>query len=333
MHSLLLIYRKSSEAYFSIEKVFDVITPFVKKEAKVIVVNLPFHTRSVLAVLKNVLFVRKKKADIYHITGDVHYAILGLPSSRTVLTIHDCVFLHQGSRLKRIFFKWLYLKMPVKRAAIVTTISAKTKADILYHCKCDPDKIIVVPNPVDEVIQFVPKKFNEHCPTILFIGSTPNKNLDRIIPALRNIECRLEIIGKINSSQREMLKYHEINYNVAEGLSKERMYEKFVECDMLLFPSTFEGFGLPIIEAQKAGRVVITSNIDPMREVAADGAMLVDPFDSDSIKNGITKVIKDELVRKELVEKGFLNIKRFEASFVAKQYQGIYNSILKNQKN
>src|SRR5690606_13296776 len=97
--------------------------------------------------------------------------------------------------------------------------------------------------------------------------------------------------------------------------------------DIILFPSIYEGFGLPITEGNKAGRVVITSNISPMKDIAGDAACLVDPFDVLSIRNGLLKVMEDDVYRERLIKNGFENVKRFDAEFISDQYLAIYQKV------
>jgi len=94
-----------------------------------------------------------------------------------------------------------------------------------------------------------------------------------------------------------------------------------------LFASTYEGFGMPIIEAQAIGRPVITSNIGAMKEVALDTACLVDPYDVESIKNGIQKLIRDEAYRDLMIKKGLKNVERFSLETISNQYIALYKSI------
>ena len=97
--------------------------------------------------------------------------------------------------------------------------------------------------------------------------------------------------------------------------------------DLLVFVSTYEGFGLPILEAQATGRPVITSNVLSMPEVAGDSACLVDPFDVSSIRKGILKVINDPAYREKLIKRGFENVKRFQPDKIAEQYADIYRGL------
>lgn len=321
-----LLFRKKRDRFFSIERIFQQLTPSIARGLDVDRWEAPYA--SPWQIFRNLKAVRTCKADIYHITGDIHYIALGLPRKKTLLTIHDCVFLYSTTGVKRRFFKWLFLDMPVRRSRMVTAISEKTRADILRYTGCPPGKVVVVPNPVDSNIRYQPSIFRQDRPVILFIGSTPNKNLERVIPALEGIPCHLNIIGILPGGMKELLLQHSIDYSVRQNLTDEEMYAEYVACDMILFPSTFEGFGLPVVEGQKAGRPVITSNINPMKEVAGEGACLVDPNDIASIREGVRRVIQDNAYREKLVESGLSNIARYTPENIARQYLECYQKIL-----
>jgi glycosyltransferase involved in cell wall biosynthesis len=101
----------------------------------------------------------------------------------------------------------------------------------------------------------------------------------------------------------------------------------YAQADMVLFASTYEGFGLPIIEAQATGRPVVTSRVTAMPEVAGEGACLVDPYDVSSIRNGVLRVLDDGSYRDSLVHLGFENVRRFEPSLIASQYARLYEEV------
>src|ERR1039457_1051746 len=138
-----------------------------------------------------------------------------------------------------------------------------------------------------------------------------NKNICRVAEALQRIPCRLDIIGRLTERQREVLEFNRIQYTEQWDLSDQQVIEKYRQCDLVVFASIYEGFGMPIVEANATGRPVVTSNIGSMPEVAGTAACLVDPFDCASIREGILRVIEDADYRNNLVAQGYENAKRF----------------------
>lgn len=328
MKRLNLIYRKRFDLFFSIEKVFDQLAPAIGKQLQVQKIYAPLYSYSIGSIIKNISALRKNKADIYHITGDIHYAVMAFPKKKTILTIHDCVFLYKYKGFKQWVITQLYLKRPVSGSRYVTTISEKTKQEIIKFTGCDPNKIVVIQNPVSETIYFQPKEFNTQNPVLLFIGSTPNKNLPRVAEALRGLNCTLRIIGEVPKEIQPVLAGYGINYSARSGISEAELAAEYAGSDIILFPSLYEGFGLPVIEGQQAGRPVITSNISPMKDVAGEGACLVNPEEVASIRKGLDEVISNKTYREQLQAKGFQNVSRFSTAAIAAQYQKLYSEFI-----
>jgi glycosyltransferase involved in cell wall biosynthesis len=314
--------------FFSIERIFQQLAPEVGPYMQVTHWTAPHATFTPAKIWANILSVRKSSADIYHVTGDIHYIVLGLPRRRTLLTIHDCVFLYSATGLKRRLLKWILLDMPVRRSRLITTISEATKADILKYTGCSPEKLVVIPDPVSDTIRYSAAPFREEEPVLLFVGTTPNKNLLRVAKALRGINCRLDIVGRLSEEQQAALTEDQIRYTQQAGLTDEEMAAKYTGADIVLFPSTFEGFGLPIVEGQKTGRPVITSDLSPMRDTAGTGACLVDPYDPASIREGVLRIIGDQDYRGTLVKEGLKNVSRFSAGTIAHAYIECYKKLL-----
>lgn len=145
--------------------------------------------------------------------------------------------------------------------------------------------------------------------------------------AISNLNCELVIIGKLDQSQLTTLHRFKINYQNKVDLSDQELLSEYNNADLLTFVSTIEGFGMPILEAQACGLPVVTSNCSSMLEVAGNAAMLVDPFNIQSIRSGILEMISNENLRKELVEKGFENVKRFSKEKVIAQYKQLYQEL------
>ena len=321
-----LIYRKRNPAFFSIEKVFDVVA----KEANaggidtVEKIEMPFTSRGIFSIIFNLLYLSRFKKGLFHITGDVHYAILALPKDRTILTIHDLVFLHTYTGLRRALLKWIFLDLPVRKAKYITTISEKSKQEILDYTNCDPEKILVILNPVDPIFATSTPSTPS---TILFLGTKPNKNLEITIAALFGLDLHLRIIGELTRKQKEMLAKFKINYTSVFSISPEQLVAEYQNATVILFPSTYEGFGLPVIEGFQAERPVITSNISPMKEVAGDSALLVDPYSVASIREGVINLLSNHQRQMELVEAGKEKVVHYQPGFIAGLYQELWRKL------
>jgi glycosyltransferase involved in cell wall biosynthesis len=278
-------------------------------------------------VIVNILFLRKHKASVFHITGDIHYAALAFPSDKVILTVHDCIFLQHPSPVKRWLLKKLWLDWPVRHSSRVTTISEATKADIVRSSGCHPDKVVVIPDPLDESFTHHPRVYNQDCPVIFQVGTWPNKNLERVIEALRGFRCHLRVIGKLSEQQASLLREAGIDYSNGFQLPKDQLINWYQSSDIIMFATLFEGFGLPILEAQATGRPVITSNIPPMDEVAGKGACLIDPTDVSAIRDAVLRIHQDPLYREELIRQGLENVRRYDADQVAARYLSLYQQM------
>lgn len=271
--------------------------------------------------------------DIDHVTGEIHFLNFLMKKSRVVLTVLDCGMMKRKTGIAKKIVQWLYLSGPVKRARFITTISAVTKSEILSYTGCDPDVIHVIPVAISPLYQPAPKIFNKQKPVILHIGTGYNKNLLRLIEALKGINCHLAIVGKLSDEYLQALKKNNIDHSSEYNISNQRLFEKYQECDVMAFVSTFEGFGMPIVEANAVERVVVTSNISSMPEVAGDAACLVDPFDVESIRAGIMRVISDDLFREGLINRGRKNKLRFDGNRIADMYFELYRKIVLGNGN
>ena len=177
---------------------------------------------------------------------------------------------------------------------------------------------------------YIKKKNNK--PEILIVGTSENKNIERIINSLKNLNINLSIIGNLSKKQKYLLTKNNINFKNYVGISLKSLINKYIKCDILVLTSVYEGFGLPILEAQKIGRPVITSNIQPMKYVAGKGALFVNPKKINNIRTAVKILINNYKLRRNLINKGFKNVERFKKSEIISSYEKYYNSLLKNDE-
>lgn len=326
----MLFFRKLREhGNFSIEASFERMAECYPADSDVPIeqYTLSHFSNGILPRLRGMLEARRHAADVNHVTGDVHYIVLGLPGRRTILTIHDCGILDRPDNLARKLLKLLWFDLPVRHCRYVTAVSEATRQDIIAHTGCRPDKVVVIPTVITDSFRRSPKPFNSQRPRLLHIGLAPNKNFERHVQAIRGLDCELFVLGKIDATHRRLLEDNGIRYSAAWNISQDEMQQAYADADIVLFASTLEGFGMPILEAQTVGRPVVTSNISSMPEVAGDAACLVDPYDVDAIRQGVERVIKDAAYRDGLVERGYRNIERYSATQVAAAYEALYRKV------
>lgn len=238
------------------------------------------------------------------------------PGLKTVVTVHDLgsEYLPSMHQLKQRLYLGFMQKFQLKTATRIIAVSKSTKSDIIHKLSIQPSKISVVYEGYDKD-KFKSQKSRGKS-YFLFVGTVqPRKNLERIIYAIAKTQETLIIAGQRGWISDEI-------YKLPKKLGIEERV-KFVgyvpDCDLpalysgakaLLFPSLFEGFGLPILEAQACGCPVVTSNVSSMPEAAGKGAVYVNPYDVDDIVKGMGRV-KREGERVKLIKAGFENIKRF----------------------
>ncbi len=315
--------RDKRNGNYSIEQIFEAIRNEIrtKIDFKVFYQQKPIDIKSILGA-------RNYSGDVNHITGDSNLLIYGLPSKKTIITVHDIG--HYEFTLKGIhkfIFGYLWFKLPLKKAKKITTISHFTKQKLISHFGIHPDKIEVIHNPVFPSFRYTPKEFNAERPVILQVGSGSNKNVKRLIEAAENLNCSLCFVRRPDENLVGKLKTKKIHYTWHSNVSMDELIVLYQNADIVFFASTYEGFGMPIIEAQAIGRPVITSNFAPMTEVGGNAALYVDPFDANAIKSAIQAIIANKDLRNSLVEKGKVNIQQFTISTIAQKYSSLYKSL------
>ena len=325
---ILYIYRNKSLG-FSIANVFNPIEEEMKKYAEVDSFYLPVAGAMPWHIWHNVRAACKKADsqpyDLIHITGSEYYLTPFLSRKyKVVVTVHDLGFFTNHKVTPRTFLLYLCWIRVLKYADRVTCISRNTQEEVTKMVRLTSAQICTINNPLAKIFKYKTNEFNADSPIVLHIGTKPNKNLNNTILALRNFPCRLRIIGKIDEATRTLLDIYKIDYSNVFNLANEEIVREYENCDIVNFPSLYERFGMPIIEGQAVGRIVITSDLPPMNEIAGSSAVLVDPVDPLSILDGYKEAIANP---KTYIKAGLKNVKRFSIEKITMEYYNLYKEV------
>lgn len=272
--------------------------------------------------LFEMLFNRWRNVSIEKFLGPMdifHSSDWTQPKSKAkkITTYHDLVPIKypQWSHPSIVSVHKRRLKLVEKEIDCVIAVSESTKKDLMEISNIPEEKIVVIYEGVG--VEFKPqknlelfrKKMNLPEQFILAMGGIgERKNLNRIKEAAKGYN--LVISGDIN-------------------ISDEDLPLLYASAAVLLYPSLYEGFGLPILEAMSCGIPVITSNVSSMPEVGGDGAIYVDPENLEDIKDKIKLVMEDQDLRKDLIKKGFIQAKKFSWQKAATETAEVYRELLR----
>ncbi len=320
-------YRHPTPGFFSIERVFDEIQTSLSPRYKVSRFYCPSVSRGLLRRVWNALCVTLAQRDINHVTGDVHYLAISLTRGRTILTIHDCVMMRRLKGVRRCIYLFFWLWWPIRRATVVTVVSKAIADELTHYVSGCAKKIKIIPNAVAPEFVQTPKIFCSDSPRILFLGTSENKNLERSAKALQGLNCDFIVVGCLTRDQKDQLIQLGIRWKQFQDLRSDQIFEQYVASDLVLFPSLYEGFGLPIVEAQAVGRPVVTSKLEPMIEVSGGAACLIDPYSIASIRAGVLQIIEDQSYRNSLIRQGSVNVQRYSLATIARDYERLYDQM------
>jgi glycosyltransferase involved in cell wall biosynthesis len=292
------------------------------------------------------LALRRERVTLFHAP---HYVLPPLVGCRSVVTIHDCIHLmfpqYLPNRMALVYAR-TSIGLAARRATRVMTVSESSKRDILRFVDVPPGKIDVIYNAYDERFGVEPReedvvrvreRYQLHDEFVLYAGNVkPHKNLERLIEAFNLVRqsgldhLKLVLIGDEISKYaalRRAVHRHQLHKYVRflGYMPEETLAVMYRLASVFVFPSLYEGFGLPPLEAMASGTPVVTSNLSSLPEVAGDAAVLVDPYDPQAIANGIHLVLTDESLRRDLRRKGLARAGQFSWAQSVRRVRQIYD--------
>lgn len=294
---------------------------------------------------------KKDKIDVLHVPA---FAPPCWRPSRLVVTVHDLIgltFPNQGGWPSRFYWgRWLPAR--VKEADKIIADSEHTKKDIVTHLQVSEEKIVVIypsghegfsPEPDSATFKAARERFNIKEKYFLTVGTLePRKNLFGAIEAFskfiglhkENRSYQLVLVGSLNFAHGKFVqRLRESHRELAEQI----IFTDYVEREVLnglysnatafIFPSLYEGFGIPLLEAMASGVPVITSRLTSIPEVAGDAAYYADPKDPDSLACAMSNLAKDDSLRSDLIHRGLQRTGYFNWSQTAKRVLSVYRSL------
>ena len=295
------------------------------------------------------LDLRRAKVDLFHAP---HYVVSPLVGCPVVVTIHDCIHLrfpqYLPNRMAHVYAR-TFMSIAARRATRIITVSQASKDDIQHYLHAPAEKIEVIHNgldpryllPPDEAsVANVRERFILNAPFILYAGNIkPHKNVERLIDAFAMLredghqDLKLLIIGDELSKYpgiRRLVHRHHLHAHVRflGFVPDATLAALYRLASIFVFPSLFEGFGFPPLEAMASGTPVITSNVSSLPEVVDDAAILIDPLDPAALAAAMSRVLGDDALRADLIRRGRLRVGAFSWARAAASTRAVYRRVL-----
>ena len=286
-----------------------------------------------------------KKCDVHHLS---EICIPPFKKTKTVAFIHDLttILFPKHHKKSNVFLHSKRFKRIHKVDAVLTN-SESTKKDIIQHLKIKPEKIFVTYlgaddrfRPMNESeVESVLQKYNLKKPYILFVGTLePRKNVETLVSAFdqlkkkHQIPHQLVLVGQKGWLYKNIFKAIESSPNKTDIRHTDYVSDADLPAlingaEVFSYPSFYEGFGLPVLEAMQCGTPVITSNISSMPEVGGEACLYINPESTDELAEKIYSVINNDNLQKDLSEKGIERAKFFSWEKCAKETLKVYETI------
>jgi glycosyltransferase involved in cell wall biosynthesis len=290
----------------------------------------------------------------FELCHSMAYVAPFLSQTPSIVTVYDLSFVFYPNyfqRINRAYLTW-GTRLSTRRARRIVTISESTKRDLIRRFDLPADKIDVVPPGVESV--FFPdgdgnavERFRQtkHLPEhyILFVGTRePRKNIPTLIRAFAKAKSHLDlphqlvIVGgkgwndqAITRSIRECARPLDVNL-IGFAPSDELPYW-YRAADAFVYPSQYEGYGMPLLEAMASGTPVVTGNVSSLPEAVGDAALIVDPADEAALEVAIGRVVRDQPLRQELIARGTDRARQFTWTRAARATADVYRRALQEE--
>ena len=268
--------------------------------------------------------------------------------ARSVLVLYDLQHVNQPWNFPKVFLFFLkaLIYLSAKTSSSIITISEKVKNDIVKHYNIPPERVHAIYIGIDTGSFFIRKpaelkpvmdKYRLPSRFILYpAASLPHKNHERLLEAFKTVKKEEKTLKLLLTGARDY-GHENIERKIKEldlkddviflgWLPHEDMPAIYCASTLLIFPSLHEGFGMPVIEAFASGVPVVCSDIEPLKEIAEGAALFIDPYNPESIAEGILKVLNDGKLRQELIKNGLERAKNFRWEVLAEKTLSVLNS-------
>ena len=294
--------------------------------------------------------LERDKIDVVHATVNVAPLMSGRP---VVVTVHDLAFLRFPEQYPGVKQRYLtaMTRRSVEHAERVIAVSSSTRADVIHFYNVEPERVVVVPNGLDPAMRSIdddaertsfrhrhdlPERF------ILFLGTLqPRKNLIALMRAWARLDSATRLPLVVVGAQGWM--YEPILDEArALGVAGEIVFKGFAEprdlpywyssATIFVYPSLYEGFGMPVVEAMACGAPVIASNTSSLPEVAGDAAMLINPTDVEALRGAIASLSERDDLRRSMRERGFFQASQFSWKRTARETASVYEQAVSDYR-
>jgi glycosyltransferase involved in cell wall biosynthesis len=315
------------------------------------ILPVPVRISSLLNLIPGLpLFDFEKYLEMSDIIHGTNYLVYPCKDTLNLMSIYDISFIkypeYVNSAVKQYKNR---VKQSLQWTDAILTISESSKRDIVEYLQISPDRIFVTPLAsryhinylTDELISKIAQNvdYDFSMPYILFVSTIePRKNIAAVVSAFNLLKSQHKIPHNLILIGQKGWKYQPIFQKIESSPWKENIYHLdylsdelvalfYSRADVFVYPSHYEGFGLPVLEAMTLGTPVVTSNTSSLPEVAGDAALLVDPCDHEQQADAILQIISDSQFRDELVKKGKDRAALFSWERTAKETLNVYESV------